>query len=123
MEEYGTNTKLAFNRTSLAYDRTLMAWIRTATSLISFGFTIYKFFQLEINGKKLQGQVIGPRQFAMLMIVIGLLALAAATVQYIGDRKRLRTEYKEIPGSVAGIVSALISIMGIVALAAVIFRL
>ena len=38
-------TRLAVERTRLAYERTLMAWTRTATSLISFGFTIYKFFQ------------------------------------------------------------------------------
>ncbi len=38
-------TRLAVTRTVAALDRTLMAWIRTATSLISFGFTIYKFFQ------------------------------------------------------------------------------
>ena len=38
-------TKLAVERTRLAYERTLMAWVRTSTSLISFGFTIYKFFQ------------------------------------------------------------------------------
>jgi Domain of unknown function (DUF202) len=38
-------TRLAVDRTRLAADRTLLAWIRTATSLISFGFTIYKFFQ------------------------------------------------------------------------------
>jgi uncharacterized membrane protein YidH (DUF202 family) len=37
---------LSIKRTRLSYDRTLMAWIRTATSLISFGFTIYKFFDL-----------------------------------------------------------------------------
>ena len=40
-----SNTDLAFERTVLAYERTLMAWIRTAISCISFGFTIYKFFQ------------------------------------------------------------------------------
>jgi putative membrane protein len=40
-----SNIDLAFERTMLAYERTLMAWIRTAISLISFGFTIYKFFQ------------------------------------------------------------------------------
>ena len=40
-------TKLAFDRTRAAYERTMMAWIRTATSLITFGFTIYKFFQIE----------------------------------------------------------------------------
>ena len=32
-------------RTILAADRTLMAWIRTALSMLSFGFTIYKFLQ------------------------------------------------------------------------------
>lgn len=48
-----TSTKLAFERTNLAHERTLMAWVRTATSLISFGFTIYKFFQLE------KGQILG----------------------------------------------------------------
>ena len=42
-------TRLAVNRTRLAYERTLMAWVRTAASMISFGFTIYKFFQLELK--------------------------------------------------------------------------
>ena len=40
-EELSTNTRLAIDRTRLAYERTLMAWVRTATSLISFGFTIF----------------------------------------------------------------------------------
>ena len=38
-------TRLAVERTRLAHERTLMAWVRTATSLISFGFTLFKFFQ------------------------------------------------------------------------------
>jgi uncharacterized membrane protein YidH (DUF202 family) len=41
--------RLALERTRVAYDRTMMAWIRTATSLITFGFGIYKFFQLELK--------------------------------------------------------------------------
>ena len=45
------STKLAVDRTRLAHERTLMAWVRTATSLISFGFTIYKFFQFLRDGK------------------------------------------------------------------------
>ena len=40
-----TSTRLAAERTRLASERTLMAWIRTSTSLIAFGFTIFKFFQ------------------------------------------------------------------------------
>ena len=44
-------TRLAVDRTALAHERTLMAWIRTAASLISFGFTIYKFFDFELKGQ------------------------------------------------------------------------
>ena len=40
------NTRLAYERTFLAHERTLMAWVRTAGSLITFGSSIYKFFQL-----------------------------------------------------------------------------
>jgi len=38
-------TQLAIDRTRLAYERTMMAWLRTSASMISFGFTIHKFFQ------------------------------------------------------------------------------
>ena len=38
------STKMSVDRTRLAYERTLMAWLRTGVSLITFGFTIYKFF-------------------------------------------------------------------------------
>ena len=37
---------LALDRNKLAAERTLMAWVRTALSMISFGFTIYKFLQV-----------------------------------------------------------------------------
>jgi uncharacterized membrane protein YidH (DUF202 family) len=59
------STELAFERTRVAYERTMMAWIRTATSLITFGFTIYKFFQLEGLGRAQQGRFIGARGFAL----------------------------------------------------------
>jgi len=41
------STRLDFERTRASYEQTLMSWIRTATSLITFGFSIYKFFQIE----------------------------------------------------------------------------
>jgi putative membrane protein len=47
MTQTDKNTRLGVERTRLAYERTMMAWVRTATSLITFGFSIYKFFQIE----------------------------------------------------------------------------
>ncbi len=53
-DEIDTGTRLAVDRTRLAHERTLMAWVRTATSLISFGFTIYKFFEFEMSKQPLR---------------------------------------------------------------------
>src|SRR5262245_10065904 len=92
-----SSSELALDRTLLAHDRTLMAWVRTATSLISFGFTIYKFFQYlrEQQGLEPDGRVLGPRRFAMLMISIGLLALLLATIQQLLLGKKLKRIYPE----------------------------
>ncbi|PYY11310.1 MAG: hypothetical protein DMG61_19450, partial [Acidobacteria bacterium] len=46
------STDLAFERTRMAAERTLIAWIRTALSMISFGFTIYKFLQAMQGSQK-----------------------------------------------------------------------
>ena len=119
------NTKLAFERTNLAHERTLMAWVRTATSLISFGFTIYKFFQLERGAGLVPKteQLIGPHHFAMFMITIGIVSLALATVQHWQHIKGLKKQDIEIPRSLAAWVAGLISVLGLLALVAVIFRL
>jgi hypothetical protein len=47
--ELDTSTKLSYDRTRLAYENTMMAWVRTATSLITFGFSVYKFFQFGVK--------------------------------------------------------------------------
>ena len=116
-------TRLAVDRTRLAYERTLMAWVRTATSLISFGFTIYKFFQLELKGPGAQAEpLIGARGFALIMIATGLLALALSTFEHRRSLQAMREEFGPIPPSTATIVAALISVLGILALVAVAVR-
>src|SRR5262245_27340821 len=85
-------TKLALERTRLAHERTMMAWVRTATSLISFGFTIYKFFQYLHQNQGPAG-ISGPRDFALLMIGIGLTALLLATIEQRRNMEMLRKEY------------------------------
>lgn len=119
-----SSTQLALDRTILAHDRTLMAWVRTATSLISFGFTVYKFFQYlqEKEGLELDDRALGPRRFGMLMISIGLLSLLLATLQQLQLRKKLKRVYPEVGSPLAMIMAALISLLGILALIAVILR-
>ena len=113
-------TRLAVDRTRLAHERTLMAWVRTATSLISFGFTIYKFFQLELKGQPAQVEpLIGPRGFALIMIATGLVALALSTFEHRRSMQAMREEFGHIPTSTAAIVAALISLLGLVAFLAV----
>ncbi len=116
-----TSTKLAIERTNLAYERTLMAWIRTAVSLITFGFTVYKLFQFE-EREGLQ-QIVGPREFALIMITIGLASLIMAAIQHVYRRKALSEQFPGLPRSVAAWASALTALLGIGALIAVVFRL
>jgi putative membrane protein len=120
-----TGTILAVDRTRLAYDRTLMSWTRTATSLITFGFSIYKFFQIEAERMASdKARVIGPREFALMMIAIGLSSLLLATVQHRRDLHLLRAQFPDarIPRSTATLMAALISVLGTIAFIAAAFR-
>jgi putative membrane protein len=120
-----TGTRLAVDRTRLAYERTLMAWVRTASSLISFGFTIYKFFQFELKDHVVtHDPLLGPREFALILIGIGLISLFMSTLQHRHSLRALRTEYGHIvaPVSTSGVVAALFSILGLLAFVVVLFR-
>jgi inner membrane protein YidH len=116
-------TQLAIDRTRLAYERTMMAWLRTAASLISFGFTIYKFFQFELKTPAEHAQhLIGPRGFALIMISTGLTGLLLAAIQHRSSLKLLREMYGDQPRSVAGIVAWFVALLGVLALIAVLVR-
>src|SRR6476620_10930293 len=90
-----SNTDLAFERTVLAENRTLMAWIRTAISMISFGFTIYKFFHEAGIGKQ-PGQLLTPRKVGMIMIGLGLLALVWGLLDHRTTIQKLKKSYPAI---------------------------
>jgi putative membrane protein len=120
-----TNTRLAIDRTRLAYERTMMAWIRTGTSLISFGFTIYKFFEYQDQrGQVPAGErLIGPREFALIMITTGLVALLMSAIEHRRSLKELSADYGgPLRRSTSEIVGALVAVLGLLALAATLFR-
>jgi putative membrane protein len=109
-------------RTRITYEQLMMTWIRTATSLITFGFSIYKFFQIEGSDSPKANRLVGPREFAFTLVIIGLASLALATWEYHRNMVVIKAQYPQAPLSLAGIVATLISLLGILALILMIFR-
>ena len=107
--------QLAAGRNFLAYERTLMAWTRTSVSLISFGFTLFKFFQYMVErepGKHVDN-ILGPRTIGLLMIGIGTFMLLLASIMHSRQIKQLRKSYPEVPFSQSLILAFLISTLGV----------
>jgi putative membrane protein len=114
MSDRGTD--LALERTVLAHERTLMAWVRTATSLISFGFTIYKFFDYLRDSNQLTTaprHLFGPRAFATGMIAIGLIALVLAIVDHRRSLAALRATGAPMHRSLALTIAIFVAALGI----------
>lgn len=117
-------TDLAIERTILANDRTLMAWIRTAVSLISFGFTIYKFMQefRKDEHAPRPDTFFTPRIVGMMLIGIGFLGLSFALIQYRSDMKRLRALSDLMSRSLTPVFAMLILVLGLMLFFAALFR-
>lgn len=115
------STQLALDRTWLAHERTLMAWVRTATSMIGFGFTIYKFFQLEAVHRE-SHPVITPREFALMMISIGLITLLLATIARRMETRNISVQIGRVRSSLAELVAGLIFLFGLLVLVATVLR-
>lgn len=68
-------------RTIMAADRTLMAWIRTSLSMLSFGFTIYKFLQaIDTQGKMEHPD--SPQTVGLFLTGLGIAAIVLGTISY-----------------------------------------
>jgi len=101
-----------------------MAWIRTSVSLIAFGFTIFKFFQyLAADEHRAQQPIASPWVVGLVMIALGLTALALASIQHRQEMRALEAAAGPMPYSLSGVMAALIAGLGILAFAAVILRL
>ena len=99
-----------------------MAWIRTATSMIGFGFTIYKFFQFEAPHEGHRSTGLTPRDFALMMISLGLGTLLLAMIS-----RRLESRYVSLHlgrwrGSLSEAVAGLVFVLGTVLLLATVFH-
>jgi len=70
-------------RTIMGADRTLMAWIRTGLSMISFGFTIYKFLE---GAAPRDGGVLShpesPQRVGLFLCALGTMSIVLGTWDY-----------------------------------------
>ncbi|WP_233885671.1 YidH family protein [Paraburkholderia flagellata] len=114
-------TSLAIERTFLAAERTLMAWLRTALSMISFGFTLAKFFEYVENQRGAPivgrfGATWSPRMVGTAMVVIGTVALLVAVVQHKRRVNALRREGLVPQWNLAYWVAIAVAVLGAFAL-------
>jgi putative membrane protein len=115
---------LAWERTFLAHERTLMAWVRTATSMITFGFTLYKFFfyyHAQEPSRHVE-QLLGPRTYGLIIMGIGVFTLAVATWQHRQQVKQLRAQYRDAPWSLSMLLATMVAALGILAFLAALFH-
>jgi len=117
-----SNNDLAFVRTALAEERTLMAWLRTSISMISFGFTIYKFFQGTINTAEEAHRWLSPRIVGMIMISFGLLGLLLALIQNQTAVKKLKQYYRDMPRSLSSLLAVLVLLFGLLLFLGALFK-
>lgn len=113
-------TMLGLERTFLAFERSLMAWLRTSLAMISFGFTLAKFF--EYLEEQRGGPVVGHfgRTWAsdtvgMAMITIGTVALVLAVIQHRRRVEALRGLGLMPQWNLALAVAALVAVLGVLA--------
>lgn len=114
-----TSNEMAADRTWMAHERTLMAWVRTATAMIGFGFTVYKFFEGRPPNPH---TLLTSRDFAILMIGFGLIALVLATVQHAIDIRSIANLTTRKRRSIALVLSILLAALGIVAFVSAVLR-
>ncbi|ANE49225.1 hypothetical protein SY85_00610 [Flavisolibacter tropicus] len=117
-----SNTDLAFERTVMAENRTLMAWIRTAISMISFGFTIYKFFHEISQSAVITNRLFTPRKVGMIMIALGLLALLWGLLEHRATISKLKKSYPGIERSRTGWLAILVLLFGFALFLGAFFR-
>jgi len=114
---------LSFDRTRMAAERTLMAWVRTALSMISFGFTIYKFLQAMQEQSRLSVlKSETPRNVGLALIGIGTFALIVACVQHVKYLRKLGFKIRSVPWDLSLLVGCLIALLGFLMFWSIVFN-
>jgi putative membrane protein len=100
----------------------MLAWIRTAASLITFGFSVSKFFDIARPQAQASSFLIGPEQFGLILVSLGLGSLALATWEYRGAVRELALSSGGKKQSNAVIVAGILAVVGILAFVGILLQ-
>jgi putative membrane protein len=103
---------LGVMRTMLAADRTLMSWIRTSLSMLSFGFTIYKFLDTVAQQGALP-RPHSPQAVGLFLAALGTASMLLGTVSYWATVSDLQKVEKFRLGRPVLLIAVIISLAGI----------
>jgi len=83
--------ELSFDRARLAQERALLAWVRTATTLMTFGFALFKFLEAQLTQNHRQPLLgfITPRVIGLTLLLSGFFGLALSVYRHIQVMKLL----------------------------------
>jgi putative membrane protein len=118
--------QLALQRTWQSQERTMLSWIRTGIALIGFGFGLEQIFRA-LFARDDPDAVARAHALGLTMVVAGLATLALAIWQtrvYLRDLGRHfppERGYPRVPPSWASALAAIIALLGLLALADMLF--
>ena len=120
--ELNLNDQLAMDRTRFAAERSLLAWIRTALSMITFGFTLYKFLEaIHAQSPVPVPRPDAPRNVGLLLVGIGTFAVVVALIQYWKYSGRMMAGQIGRRLDLPMLVAILIGILGVLILTSMVY--
>ncbi len=82
----------ALVRTAFSSEQTLLSWIRTSLSLITFGFSITKFFYYMGERQADVQMSAGPRRMGIALVCVGVFVLVLATIEHVQRIRKMRQQ-------------------------------
>ena len=120
--ESNLNDQLALDRTRFAAERSLLAWIRTALSMITFGFTLYKFLEaIHAQSPVPVPRPDAPRNVGMLLVGLGTFTIVVAIIQYWKYADKMRGGKIGRRLDLPMLVAILIGVLGVLILTSMVY--